>query len=156
MSTFAEYDFEIHFRPESRNANAYYLSRSSTEVDIVLSLRLESDLNSVDKYLTSAMVKADSSNFVKAIKVRRTNYIIYDVNLYRRTVKGLRFISALDEGVVIMEGLHDSIGHLDFMTTYRIITDRFWWLRKRPEITHCVRSCDPCQKTPSQLISAVQ
>ncbi len=40
---------------------------------MVLSLRLEPDLDSVVEYLTTGMVKADSSNFVEAIKVRARN-----------------------------------------------------------------------------------
>ncbi len=46
-----------------------------------------------------------------------------------------------------MEGLHEEIGRWDFATTYKIVSDRFWWPRTRPDIAHFVRSCDPSQKT---------
>ena len=116
MSTLAEYNFEVHYRPGPRNANADYLSRSSTEMGMVLSVRLEPDLKSVVEYLTTGMVKADSSKFAKAIKVRAKNYTMYDGNLYRRTANGLRFIPAEEERIIIMEGLHNEIDRWNFAT----------------------------------------
>ena len=147
ISVFAEYDFEVHYRPETRNANADYLSRSSAEVSMVLSIGLEPDLKSVVEYLTTGMVKADSSKFAKSIKAPAKNYVMYEGNLFRRTAKGLRFISAEEERMAMMEGLHDEIDHWDFATTYKVITDRFWWPRIRPDVAHFVQSRDPCQKT---------
>ena len=44
---FAEYDFEVNYLPRPRNANADYLSRSSAEVDMVLSMEYELVLRSV-------------------------------------------------------------------------------------------------------------
>ncbi len=72
---------------------------------------------------------------------------MYDGNLYRRTAGVLQFAPAEDERIIIMEGLHNEIGHWDFATTYQIITDGFWWSTMRPDIAHFVRSCDPYQKT---------
>ncbi len=53
MSVFAEYDFDVHYRPGPRNANADYLLRSSAKVTMVLSIRLEPDLMSTVEYLTT-------------------------------------------------------------------------------------------------------
>ncbi len=94
MSVFAEYDFEVHYQTGPRNANADYLLRSSAEEIMVLSMGLEPDLMSVVEYLMTGTVKADSSRFAKAIKVRATNYVMYRGKLYRLTAKGLRFIPA--------------------------------------------------------------
>ncbi len=41
MSTFAEYDFDIAYRPGSKNANADYLSRPTDAEDIILRVLLE-------------------------------------------------------------------------------------------------------------------
>ena len=146
MSVFADYDFDVHCRPGPRNANTDYLSRSSTEVNMVLSMGLEPDLMSIVEYLTTGTVKEDSSKFAKAIKVRAKNYVMFGRNLFRRTAKGLLFIPAEKERIVILDGLHDEIGYWDLTTTYKIIMDRFLWLRMRPDIPYFVRICDPFQK----------
>ncbi len=46
-----------------------------------------------------------------------------------------------------MEGLHDEIGDWDFSKTYKIISDKFWCPKMRPDISQFVRNCDPCQNT---------
>ncbi len=78
---------------------------------MVLSMGIEPDLMSAVEYLTTGTVKADSSKFSRAIKVRAKNYVMYEGNLYRRTARGLRFIPAEEEQIVILEGLVDEIGH---------------------------------------------
>ena len=125
MSLFAEYDFDVQYRPGNQNANADYLSRSSTETDMVLSIGLEDDLKSVVEYLSIGMVTAESPSFAKEIKVRAKNYDMYDRQLYRRTTKGLRFIQTEQERIIIMEGLHDEVGHWNFGTPYKMSTERF-------------------------------
>ena len=59
MSVFSQNEFEVHYRPGTRNANAHYLSRSSAEVNMVLSMGLESDLMTVVEYLKTKTVEAD-------------------------------------------------------------------------------------------------
>ena len=46
-----------------------------------------------------------------------------------------------------MRGLHDEFGHWSFVTTYKIIYDRFWWPKIRIDVAHFVPSCDSCQKS---------
>lgn len=46
-----------------------------------------------------------------------------------------------------MKGLHDEIGPWDFSTTYRIISERFWWSAIQIKVARFVRSFDMCQKT---------
>ncbi len=77
----------------------------------MLSTGLGPDLKSIIEYLTTGMVKADSSKFAKAFKAREKNYVMYGGTLYRRTTKGLRFIPAGEERIVPIKGLHDEIGH---------------------------------------------
>ena len=144
MSLFAEYDFDLLYRPRPQNTNADYLSRSSTKTDLVLSVGLGDDVKSVIEYLTTGMFTAEIPRFGKAIKVRAKNYVIYDGRLYRRTTKGLRFIPAEKERITMLKGFHDEIGHWNFDTTYKIISDRFWWPKIRPDISQFVRRCDPC------------
>ncbi len=69
MSVFAEYDFEVHYRPGSRYGSADYLSRPTAKVTMILSMRHEQDLTWLVEFLTAWMGKADSSKFAKAIKV---------------------------------------------------------------------------------------
>ncbi len=92
MSTFLEYDFDVHYIPGPRNANVDYLSPSAPEMNMVLSIGLDTDLKSVAEYLNTGMVKSESSNFLKAIKACARNIVMYDEKLYQRTAKGLRFI----------------------------------------------------------------
>ena len=83
--------------------------------------------------------------------MKAKSYLLHNGSLYRRTVKGLRYIPDEDKRLSIMKGLHDEIGHWDFATTYEIISGRFWWPKIRPDVAHFVRSCDVCQKVnPSE------
>ena len=144
-------NFEVVYRSGPRNANADYLSRPVATDNLVLTLELEPDLNSVAEYLSRGTINKASSTVARAIKVRAINYHMHDGDLYRRTAKELRFVPGEKARTSIMKGLHDEIGHWSFATTYKIISDRFWWPKIRMDVAHFVRSCDSCQKAnPSE------
>ena len=92
MSTFAEYDFDIAYRRESKNANADYLSRPKEVGGIVLHVSLGSGLDVVKQYLMTGTIEARTPSIRKATKIRSQNYVIYSRNLFRRTATGLRYI----------------------------------------------------------------
>ena len=149
MSLFAEFDFEIVYRPGEKNANADYLSRPvQGKVDMmVLNIGMEEDLAAVYKYLETGMTGAETQAERRSIKMKAKKYLVHEGEIYRRTARGLRYVPKVEARLRIMKGLHDEIGHWDFRTTYAIITEKFWWPTVRPDVAQFVRSCDTCQKT---------
>ncbi len=124
MSLSAGNDFEIQYRPGSRNENEDYLPRSPIEADVILRKEMEDDLNAAVKYLATRIVTAESSNFAKAIKVHAKNFVIHDRHLHRKNTKGLHFILAEQERSTTIKVLHHEIRHWNFATTYKIMSYR--------------------------------
>lgn len=148
MSFFAEFDFEIVYRPGDKNTNAHFLSRSAEEekVLMVLNVGLEASLEKLYSYLNSGIAEASTSEERRHTKIRANNYLLFDGEMYRRTIHSLRFIPRVEERMRIIKGLHDEIGHWDFRTTDTIMGERFWWPTMRQDVAHFVRSCYICQK----------
>ena len=146
MSFFAEFNFEILYKPGPKNANADYLSRPVRSVLVMKQENMEPSLMDILKYLSEGSVPGKDAKVARAIKARARNYLVYDQELYRRTSKGIRYIPGIQERSSIMTGLHDEIGHWDFKTTYDVISQRFWWPTIRPYVSRFVKSCDVCQK----------
>ena len=146
ISIFSEHNFEVVFRPGPRNVNADYLSRPAAREKLVLTMELEPDLNSVAEYLSGGAIDRASSCVARAVKIRAKNYHMHDGDLFRRTAKGFRFVPGERVRTSIMRGLHDEIGHWSCATTYKIISDRFWWPKIRVAVAHFVRSCDSSQE----------
>lgn len=149
MSLFAEFDFEVVYRPGKKNANADYLSRpvEEHEVTMVMDIGIEEDLAAVQTYLSTGVVFGETHGERRATKMKAKKYLVHEGDMFRRTSKGLRFVPKVEERLRIMKGLHDEIGHWDFRTTYTVIAEMFWWPTMRPDVAHFVRSCDICQKT---------
>ena len=112
----------------------------------MLMIEQEPDLNFVAEYLLRGSIDRASSSVARAVKIRAKNYHTHDGDLYRRTAKGLRFVTGERGRESIMRGLHNEIRHLSFATTYKVISDRFWWPKILLDVAHFVRSCDYCQK----------
>ena len=148
MSLFSEFDFEIVYRSGEKNSNADFLSRPVEEsIAMIMSTDLEEDLQAVVRYLTKGKVDGTSPSVRRAVKVRAKNYLMYEEELFRRTARGLRYVPSVEDRHSIMTALHDDIGHWGFAATYQMISDRFWWPKMRPDISHFVKSCDACQRT---------
>ena len=92
ISVFCECDFEVMHRLGPRNANADYLSQPVARDNLVLTLDLNADLNSVAVYLSRGTIDREASSAAQAAKIRATNYHTHEGDLYRRTAKGLRFV----------------------------------------------------------------
>ena len=148
MSLFAEFDFDIQYKPGEKNGNADYLSRPLEEPSLlVIATGMDDELSGVMEYLTTGNVSGNSPSYRRAVKIKAKNFLVHKHELFRRTIKGLRYVPKKESRMGIMRGLHDEVGHWDFGTTYRMISDRFWWPSMRKEVAHFVRSCDICQKT---------
>ncbi len=146
MSTFAEYDFDIAYRPVSNVTNADYLARPTDVGGIVLHVPLGSDFDAVKQYLITGTIEAETSSTRKATKIRSKSYVIYDRNLYRRTSKGLPYVPDEEKRLEILTESHDDIGHWDFTTTYQIGSEQFRRPKMRVDVAHFMKSCDECQK----------
>ena len=146
ISIFSEYDFEVVYRSGPRSSNADCLSGPLEKENLVLTMGLESDWNSVAEYLSRGTTDRASSTVARAIKIRAKNYHMHGGELYRRTAKGLRFEQREKARISIMKGLHDDIGHWSFATTYQIISDRFWWPKIRIDVAYFVRSRDSARR----------
>ncbi len=83
MNTFAEYDFEIVYRPGSKNANADYLSRPTYVEGIALHVSLGSGLDVAKQDLMTGTIESETLKIRKATKVQSKNYVIPGRNLYR-------------------------------------------------------------------------
>lgn len=90
------------------------------------------------------VAQGETSESRRIIKVKFENNLLFEGNLYRRTVHGLSFIRKVDDRASIMKGLHDRIGHWDFRTTYDLIIERFWWPTMHPDDDVFVGRCDVC------------
>lgn len=79
MSLFAEFEFEIQYRPGAKNGNANFLSRS-VEQDSVLvtSMGLEEDLNAIAEYLSSGKLVGDNPSFRRAVNLKANSYPVHE------------------------------------------------------------------------------
>ena len=94
MSLFAEFDFEVVYRPGEMNANADYLSRPVDEQELLMmaNVEMEDDLVAVHTYLSTGIVQGESRRELRTIKMKAKKYPVHDGDMCRRTPKGLRFV----------------------------------------------------------------
>ena len=82
ISIFSEYDFEVVYRPDTRNANVDYLPRAVCRFFSVLIMELEAGLSSVAEYRSRVTIDRTSPSVTRAIKVHGKNYYLHDSDLY--------------------------------------------------------------------------
>ena len=82
----------------------------------------------------------------QVLKKKANNFLIHQDRLFRRAKKGLRLVSDILTRSIILQGMHDHIGHWDVKSTYKFIASRFWWPKIRAEVSNFVHSCEVSQK----------
>lgn len=85
----------------------------------------EPGLESVIDYLDIGNVRSEKPSVRRAVKINAKNFVIFQGHLYRRTAKGLIFVAVLYQRTSILLAFHDEIGHWDFCTTYKILSEWF-------------------------------
>lgn len=68
-------------------------------------MKLDPDLNSAPKYLSTGTFDKAFSKIARSIKIRAKNYLMLEENLYWLTAKGLRF--RREENTLVLVGKLD-------------------------------------------------
>ena len=108
---------------------------------------MEFDRKVIGNYLNDFKLPPTSQGICQALKKKAKNFLVHQGRLFLRTSKGLRLVPDIPTWSIILQGMHDDIGHWDFKSTYEFIASRFWWPNIRSEVSNFVRSCDVSQRT---------
>lgn len=83
------------------------------------------------------------------LKRKAVGYFIRDGKLFKRRKAGntaVEVVINVDKKKLLLEALHDNLGHRGVSETYRRLMDRAWWPKIYEDVSHWVKSCDECQK----------
>lgn len=86
---------------------------------------VEFNLKSITEHPTNFNILGERRT-TRSIKKNTKSFLVHDGRLFLRTRNCLRFAPCQKTHPLILEGLHDEIGHWDFTSTYKIISERFW------------------------------
>jgi hypothetical protein len=114
----------------------------------------------IARYLTTlkkpdGLSRAEFRNF----KRKALQYAVLESNLYRRAGKNVpqRLVIDSDERKAeILTELHDDCGHKGRESTYRRVSDRYYWENCYDDVRKFVASCERCQlRDPHRLEEAL-
>ena len=93
---------------------------------LIFNIGYKNSLEKMYYYLSTGEAQAEIPEVRRYIKMKTRNFMLYDSEMYRRTMHGLNFIPKFEARMRIMKVIHEEVGHWDFRTTYAIISKRFW------------------------------
>ena len=105
---------------------------------MAMNIEIENDLAVIHTYLSTGMVEGQTQKGQKLIKLNANYFLLYDGRMYRRTLKGLRFVIKQGDRFSIMKGLHNGIGHRKFLMMHFILSESFWWPTLKPQMVNFV------------------
>jgi hypothetical protein len=169
LDLIADFDFEVHYKPGSRNVVADALSRrkDSPEVDMTAaSFELPAELNRRicngylrDPFFVRILAELREEKVQSTVEGRKVSKQFRlgadDGLLYEMSQGNPRLcIPKADrlQGDIIREH-HDAptAGHFGITKTVAQVQRLYWWPALRQDVTAYVRSCDSCQRfKPSQ------
>ncbi|OMJ21150.1 Transposon Tf2-11 polyprotein [Smittium culicis] len=146
ISYLSEYDFTLYHRAGKLNQVADFLSRP-----VYFAANEEKSTNDKpmeevtwENILEFLAGKTDEVN----AKVRKQSkrYMLFENELFRRTKTGvLKVITQMSELHVLLNKLHNEMGHFSHETIYGFIKGKYWRPRLSTEVKEFCRSCYECQ-----------
>lgn len=158
--TLQQYDFNIVYKPGTKNLNADALSRcyaiTETDKKVINENKLPIELNDVnyenevkndDKLncLKNYLIKNGNIKLTKRGKFTLENNMVYR---HFESPEGLISQIYVPKNLinVILEYSHDKFGHMGSYKIYDIIRKRYYWPGYQIHIKKYVKSCHICQK----------
>ena len=163
VETSADYDYEIKYRSQLRNAAADALSRipvvnavapqqpavvEEDESDVLVA-DYEDWPTLIPEYITTGKVPPNTpSHIVRRLERERPLFVYDDTNatLHHVQPNGSkpRFIPFVLRYAVTLKA-HKGFGHLGQKGTYELMKDRAWWPGMTRDIANFISSCVQCQ-----------